>query len=239
MKALIIDDERLARKELINLLKNHPEIEIIGECENAEDAKEKITALQPDLLFLDVEMPEKTGFDLLNEIEESPQVIFVTAYQDHALTAFDVNAFDYLTKPVLADRLSETIKNLFQEKKELNKLISNKKKLTLEDQVFIKDGEKCWFIQMKEIVLFESEGNYVRIIFKDFKPLILMSLNNLENRLSNTSFFRANRKFIINLHCIKHVENWFNGGLKITLSNNQEIEISRRQAVKFKAQFSI
>ena len=97
MKALIIDDERLARKELINLLKNHPEIEIIGECENAEDAKEKITALQPDLLFLDVEMPEKTGFDLLNEIEESPQVIFVTAYQDHALTAFDVNAFDYLT----------------------------------------------------------------------------------------------------------------------------------------------
>ena len=127
MKALIIDDERLARKELINLLKDHPEIEIIGECENVEDAKEKIASLHPDLLFLDVEMPEKSGFDLLNEIEESPQVIFVTAYQDHALTAFDVNAFDYLTKPVLSDRLSETIKNLFQEKKELNNLISNKK----------------------------------------------------------------------------------------------------------------
>ena len=239
MKALIIDDERLARKELINLLKEYAEIDIIGEAENVEQAKQKIDALQPDVLFLDVEMPEKTGFELINEIDTNAQIVFVTAYQDHAIAAFDVNAFDYLTKPVLPERLSETIKNLINDKKELSTLISNRKTLQLEDNVFIKDGEKCWFIKLKDIVLFESEGNYVRIVFKDFKPLVLMSLNNLEGRLSSEHFFRANRKFIINLETISHIENWFNGGLKITLFNNQEVEISRRQAVKFKTQFSI
>ena len=239
MKALIIDDERLARKELINLLKEYAEIDIIGEAENVEQAKQKIDALQPDVLFLDVEMPEKTGFELINEIDTNAQIVFVTAYQDHAIAAFDINAFDYLTKPVLPERLSETIKNLINDKKELSTLISNRKTLQLEDNVFIKDGEKCWFIKLKDIVLFESEGNYVRIVFKDFKPLVLMSLNNLEGRLSSEHFFRANRKFIINLETISHIENWFNGGLKITLLNKQEVEISRRQAVKFKTQFSI
>ena len=237
MKALIIDDERLARKELINLLKKHPEITVVGESENVEDAKEKINLLHPDLLFLDVEMPEKTGFDLLNEIETSAQVVFVTAYEDHAISAFDVNAFDYLTKPVLPERLSETVKNLFQEKKELNSLISNRKILELNDHIFIKDGEKCWFLKMEEVVVFESEGNYVRIYFRNVKPLVLMSLNNLESRLSSNCFFRANRRFIVNLHCIKTIENWFNGGLKISLSNDMEVEISRRQAVKFKTRF--
>ena len=239
MKALIIDDERLARKELINLLKEYAEIDIIGEAENVEQAKQKIDTLQPDVLFLDVEMPEKTGFELINEIDTNAQIVFVTAYQDHAIAAFDINAFDYLTKPVLPERLSETIKNLINDKKELSTLISNRKTLQLEDNVFIKDGEKCWFIKLKDIVLFESEGNYVRIVFKDFKPLVLMSLNNLEGRLSSEHFFRANRKFIINLETISHIENWFNGGLKITLLNKQEVEISRRQAVKFKTQFSI
>ena len=239
MKALIIDDERLARKELINLLKKHPEITVVGESENVEDAKEKINLLHPDLLFLDVEMPEKTGFDLLNEIETSAQVVFVTAYEDHAISAFDVNAFDYLTKPVLPERLSETVKNLFQEKKELKSLISNRKILELNDHIFIKDGEKCWFLKMEEVVVFESEGNYVRIYFRNVKPLVLMSLNNLESRLSSNCFFRANRRFIVNLHCIKTIENWFNGGLKISLSNDMEVEISRRQAVKFKTRFSL
>ena len=229
----------MARKELINLLKEYAEIDSIGEAENVEQAKQQIDALQPDVLFLDVEMPEKTGFDLINEIDTNAQIVFVTAYQDHAIAAFDVNAFDYLTKPVIPERLSETINNLIKDKKELNSLISNKKTLQLEDNVFIKDGEKCWFIKLKDIVLFESEGNYVRIVFKDFKPLVLMSLNNLEGRLSSQHFFRSNRKFIINLETISHIENWFNGGLKITLLNKQEVEISRRQAVKFKTQFSI
>lgn len=239
MKALIIDDERLARTELINLLKKHPEIEVVGEAENAEEAKEKINSLQPDLLFLDVEMPEKTGFDLLNEIDTSAQVVFVTAFENHALSAFDVNAFDYLTKPVLPERLTETITHLLQDKKELHSLQLNKKILSFDDHVFIKDGEKCWFFKMKDIVVFQSEGNYVRIYFNNNKPLILMSLNNLENRLSDDCFFRANRKFIVNLNNIKSIENWFNGGLKISLSNNMEVEISRRQAVKFKTRFSI
>ena len=126
-----------------------------------------------------------------------------------------------------------------EDKKELHSLQSNKKILSFDDHVFIKDGEKCWFLKMKDIVVFESEGNYVRIYFNNNKPLILMSLNNLENRLSDDCFFRANRKFIVNLNNIKSIENWFNGGLKISLSNNMEVEISRRQAVKFKTRFSI
>ncbi len=237
MKAIIVDDERLARRELISLLKEHPEIQVVGECANVEEAKSKISSLGPDVIFLDIEMPEQSGFDLLNELEGAPQIVFVTAYEDYALKAFDVNAFDYLTKPVLPNRLKETVQKLLKENDELKELSSKKGTLLLTDKIFIKDGEKCWFVNMKDIILFKSEGNYVRILFKDDKPLVLMSLNSLENRLDDSAFFRANRKYIINLQWVDRIENWFNGGLKLTLLNGENIEISRRQAVKFKIKF--
>ena len=237
MKAIIVDDERLARRELINLLKEHPEIQVIGECANVEEAKSKISSLGPDVIFLDIEMPEQSGFDLLNELEDAPQIVFVTAYEDYAIKAFDVNAFDYLTKPVLPNRLKETVQKLLKENDELKELSSKKGTLLLNDKIFIKDGEKCWFVSIKDIILFKSEGNYVRILFKENKPLVLMSLNSLENRLDDSAFFRANRKYIINLQWVDRVENWFNGGLKLTLLNGENIEISRRQAVKFKIKF--
>lgn len=236
MKAIIIDDERLARKELNSLLKDFHEIDVVDECSTPNAAIESIKKHKPDIIFLDIQMPGKTGFELLEELDATPEVVFVTAYDEHAIKAFEVNALDYLLKPIDPDRLKETISKLSDETEtdDLHKEI-----LGQDDQIFIKDGEKCWFISLKEVSLFESEGNYVRIYFDNFKPLVLKSLNNLEKRLDGRDFFRVNRKFIINLKWIDHVENWFNGGLQITLKTGQKVEVSRRQAVKFKNLFSL
>jgi len=232
MKAIIIDDERLARQELKNLLAAHKEIEVVAECANAEEAKEKIASISPDVIFLDIQMPGKTGLELLEEISALPEVVFVTAYDEYAIRAFEINALDYLLKPVQPQRLSETIKKLLN--KEGVERKENDSPLNEEDQVFVKDGEKCWFVSLKNIRLFESEGNYVRVYFDTYRPLILRSLNSLETRLSEKSFFRASRKHIINLKWVDSIETWFNGGLMVKLKGGQEVEISRRQAVKLK-----
>lgn len=239
MRAVIVDDERLARKELRRLLDEHPEIEIIGECSNGMEAIEFINANKPDLVFMDIEMPELNGFEVIEKIDKTPAIVFVTAYNDYALKAFEVNALDYVVKPVDPERLKETIAKLHEENEAVNTDGLDRKTLKKDDQVFIKDGEKCWFIKIDEIKLFESEGNYVRIYFENFKPLVLKSLNSLESKLDARLFFRANRKYIINLQQVKHIENWFNGGLQVTLKDDKKIEISRRQAVKFKAMMSI
>jgi two-component system LytT family response regulator len=230
MKAIIIDDERLARQELKNLLAVHKEIEVIAECNNAESAKEKIAELNPDVIFLDIQMPGKTGLELIEEVSALPDVVFVTAYDEYAIKAFEVNAYDYLLKPVSPERLAETIKKLTL--KESSERKENTTPLTENDRVFIKDGEKTWFVQLNNIRLFESEGNYVRVYFDNFRPLILRSLNSLEERLNEKSFFRASRKHIINLSWVESIETWFNGGLMVKLKGGQQIEISRRQAVK-------
>jgi two-component system LytT family response regulator len=232
MKAIIIDDERLARQELKNLLAAHKEIEVVAECANAEEAKEKIASISPDVIFLDIQMPGKTGLELLEEISALPEVVFVTAYDEYAIRAFEINALDYLLKPVQPQRLAETVKKLLN--KEAGERKENNSPLNDDDQVFVKDGEKCWFVSLKNIRLFESEGNYVRVYFDNYRPLILRSLNSLETRLSEKSFFRASRKHIINLKWVDSIETWFNGGLMVKLKGGQEVEISRRQAVKLK-----
>lgn len=239
MKAVIVDDERLARKELSKLLEDFPEIEIIGECTNGKEAISFINEKKPDLVFMDIEMPELNGFDVVEQIDKTPAIVFVTAYNDYAIKAFEVNASDYLVKPVDPSRLKETIEKIKSDNEEIDTDSLERKTLSSGDQIFIKDGEKCWFIKLDEIKLFESEGNYVRIYFKSFKPLVLKSLNNLEMKLDPRLFFRANRKYIINLTTVTHIENWFNGGLQVTLEDDRKIEISRRQAVKFKAMMSL
>lgn len=244
MKALIIDDERLARRELKSLLNKFHEIEIIDECSNAEEAITAIENHHPDLIFLDIQMPGKNGFELLNELDRVPKVIFVTAYDDYAIKAFEVNALDYLLKPVNPDRLEEAINKLMKNRSE-PVLVKEEPtdglrgKLTEEDQIFLKDGEKCWFVSLKDVRMFESEGNYVRVYFNEFRPLILKSLNALEDRLDNKVFFRANRKFIINLKFVANIENWFNGGLQAHLKTGEKVEISRRQAARFKDVMSL
>lgn len=244
MRAIVIDDERLARKELINLLNQLETVEVVGEAVNVEDAKEKIEQLQPDVIFLDIQMPEKTGFDLLEELDQVPYVIFTTAYDEYALKAFQVNALDYLLKPIEPKRLEEAIQKLQGKIEGITRgseggSLANQKKLTLEDQVFVKDGDRCWFVRLSNVRLFESDGNYIKVYFDNFKPMIHKSLNALDERLDEKSFFRASRKHIINLGWVEAIEPWFNGGLVVTLRGGDRIEVSRRQAARFKEMMSL
>lgn len=240
MKALIVDDERLARKELTNLLQEYQEIEIIGEAVNAEDAEEKINSLKPDLLFLDIQMPGKTGFELLESLDTVPEVVFTTAYDEYALKAFDFNALDYLLKPIEPDRLKETVTKLINKSKATDQEIEQPTtKLGPNDRVFVKDGDKCWFVKLENIRLFESDGNYIKIYFDNFKPMIHKSLNALDEKLDDRSFFRASRKHIINLTWVESIESWFNGGLMVVLRGGDKVEVSRRQAARFKEMMSL
>lgn len=242
LKVLVVDDERLARKELLNELAKIQDVEVVGECANHIEVSaffEK--GIEVDLMFLDIEMPEKNGFEVLESLIDAPDVIFVTAYNEYALRAFEVNALDYILKPLETERLEQAIAKVRKAKEEEEELADEgvNTPLKITDKIFIKDGNKCWFTNLSDVSLFESVGNYVKVYFNNEKPLILKSLNKLEERLDDKYFFRANRKHIINLSYIDRVEPWFNGGLKVFLKSGEEIEISRRQAVKFKNLLSL
>ena len=237
MRALLVDDERLARAELTRLLDKFPEIEIVSEASNGEEAIKLIEEHKPDLVFLDIQMPGMTGFEVLEHLHIVPNIIFVTAYDEYALKAFEVNALDYVLKPIELSRLEKAIEKVDSKNQEQD--IHTNKELSHESQIFIKDGEKCWFLKLDKVRMFESEGNYVRLYFDDSKPMILKSLNNLEKRLNNKEFFRISRKYIINLSWVEKVEAWFNGGLRVTLKTGEKLEISRRQTSRFKEVMSI
>lgn len=245
MKAIIVDDERLARNELKRLLENFPSIEVIGEAANTDEASQLIEELQPDVAFLDIQMPGKTGFEWLEEWDGFlPEIIFTTAFDEYALKAFEVNALDYVLKPIELARLSESIQKLesrFKRTASTEKTVTANHVLGGNDQIFVKDGEKCWFVRLDRVRLCESMGNYVRLFFDDQKPLVLKSLNSLEERLDPKLFFRCNRKHIVNLNFIEKIEPWFSGGLQVTLKGEkaEKIEISRRQSIRFKELLSL
>jgi two-component system LytT family response regulator len=239
MKALIVDDERLARVELRRLLTPFKDINIVGEAVNVEDALNKITELNPELIFLDIQMPGKNGFELLEELDSVPIVVFTTAYDEYALKAFEYNAMDYLLKPIEPKRLEDTIKKIIEKNRKIAVQESESPVLKESDQVFVKDGDRCWFVKLINVRLFESEGNYVRLYFEDNKPLILRTLNYLDERLDSKTFFRANRKHIVNLKWIENIEPWLNGGLLVKLKGGNKVEVSRRQAIKFKEMLSL
>jgi two-component system, LytTR family, response regulator len=238
MRALIVDDERLARKELMKLLEEHPSVEIVGEAMNADEADKMIEELNPDLLFLDIQMPGRTGFQLLESLDSVPLVVFTTAYDEFALKAFEVNALDYLLKPITAERLAEAVHKV-QEKERIRAGRARDKKLGLEDQVFVKDGDRCWFVSLNNIRLFESDGNYIKVYFDTNRPMIHKSLNALDEKLDERAFFRASRKHIVNLSWVEGIEPWFNGGLMVKLRGGDKVEVSRRQAAKFKDMMSL
>jgi two-component system LytT family response regulator len=238
IKTILVEDERLARNELRSMLKNFESISIIDEAENVSDAFEKIERLKPDLIFLDIQMPgDKNGFDLLEMLHHLPLVVFTTAHHEYALKAFEVNALDYLLKPIETQRLEEAIKKIEHRHKISTADVD--KKLGLEDQIFVKNGERCWFVKLKDIRYFESVGNYAKVFFENQRPLILKSLNALEEKFDSTIFFRANRKQLINLKKISKIEQQSNGGFVVSLLENEKIDISRRQAVKFKDMMSL
>lgn len=227
MKALIIDDERLARAELRRLLGGHPEVEIAGEARDGLEARDLIDKLHPELIFLDIQMPGMSGFELLESLDEVPAVIFTTAYDRFAIRAFEVNALDYLLKPIAEARLAAALARV--RPAEISRL----------EQVFVREGDRCWIVRLPDIFLLESEGNYARVYFGQERPLIRRSLNALEAQLDPAMFFRADRRRILNLKWIEKVEVAPSGGLLVALRGGAEIEMSRRQSARLREILSL
>ena len=234
MKAMIIDDEPPARRELRRLLTGFPWVEVVGEAGNIDQAAELIGTLSPELLFLDIQMPGGSGFDLLSRLEDVPQVIFTTAYDEHAVRAFKVDALDYLLKPIEPARLADALGRV----KSAQAARTPQPDAVLE-QIFVRDGSRCWFVPLREVRLLSSEGNYIRLSWGKSQPLLGRALAALEQRLDPNRFFRANRRQIINLDFIESVELGVNGRLHAQLRDGPEVEISRRQARLFKTKLSI
>ena len=229
MKALIIDDERLARAELRRLLAAHAEIEIAGEARNGAEALQQIEALRPELVFLDIQMPGMSGFELLEKLDEPPQVIFTTAFDQHAVQAFEANALDYLLKPIAPARLAAALRKLQQPR-----AAPPAPAAAPLDRVFVRDGERCWLVQLADIVLLESEGNYTRLHFGANKPLIPRSLAALEERLDPAVFFRASRQHIVNLKAIERIDPGIADNLIVSVKGGHKVEMSRRQSARLR-----
>lgn len=239
MKAVIVEDSRLARQELKELLKQHEEVELVGEAENVDSGYELIQKENPDVLFLDINMPEKDGFELLEMLDNVPITIFTTAFDEYAIKSFEYNALDYLLKPVNAKRFALALEKASAKLNEKTSEKTQGNRLTADSQIFIKDGEACWLIKIGEISHFEIVGNYTRVFFQDKRPLLYKSLNQVEEKLPEDSFFRVNRQQIINTNYIDNVVPWFNGKLKLKMRNGDEVEVSRRQSYIFKDKMSL
>jgi two-component system LytT family response regulator len=231
MRVLLVDDERLARAELRRLLAAHPEVEIVGEAANAAEAVQRIAVLRPELLLLDVQMPGGSGFDMLEALDSTPEVIFTTAFDRYALQAFEVNALDYLQKPIQAKRLAAALERAAFR---LQLAMGSSAPSPAPQKLFIKDGERCWFVDYADIRLFESEGNYTRIYFGEHRPLMLRSLNQLEQKLTPERFFRVSRQHIVNLDAVQEVAPNQAGGLELALAGGLRVEVSRRRAAEFR-----
>jgi two-component system LytT family response regulator len=228
MKALIVDDERMARQELRRLLAAHPEIEVVGEAAGAPEALAKTEQLRPDVLFLDIQMPGMDGFDLLANLRNVPEVIFTTAYDQHALAAFDANALDYLLKPIAPARLAAALQKL-----------RVRRQRPQPTKIFLRDGELCWIVGFDEIDLLESEGNYTRVFFRQERPLVPGTLAAFEERLHSATFFRASRRHIINLNSIESAELAASGNLLVKMRGGIAVELSRRQSAHLKEILSL
>jgi two-component system LytT family response regulator len=212
----------------------------VGEAENVDNGFELIQNTSPDVLFLDINMPEKDGFELLEMLDEVPITIFTTAFDEYAIKSFEYNALDYLLKPVSEKRFTMAMDKVKSKLGNVDQIKgAETKKLSENSQIFIKDGESCWLVKIGDISLFEIVGNYTRVFFEDKKPLLYKSLNQVEEKLPETSFFRANRQQIVNTNYIENVVPWFNGKLKLTLKNGEEVEVSRRQSYIFKDRMSL
>lgn len=239
MKVLIVDDTRLARQELKTLLKPHGDITEIREADSMEAALAKITEAMPDLLLLDIQMPGGSGFDLLERLDEAPPVIFTTAYDQYAVRAFDTNALDYLVKPIESERLSAALGKVRRQLQQTAAPEPAEPPLAGHKQVFIRDGEQCWFVRLDEISLIEAAGNYVQVSFRDQRAILSRSLNALEQRLDPALFYRANRSCLVNLQHIQNIEPWVNDGFLLTLPNSQPVEVSRRQARQLRSRLEL
>jgi two-component system LytT family response regulator len=232
-EVLIVDDESLPRKDLIALLSEYIEIKVVGEAGNITTAIEIINKLKPNLIFLDVKMPGESGFDLLEHIDENIHIVFVTAFDEYAIRAFEVNALDYLLKPVTRERLDLTIEKLDQ----VNKVISeNLKKLEYDDQIFLRLNNKYHFLKINSITQLTAEGDYSKVQTKNGKKsLVLKSMKEWEDRLPANHFIRIHRSTIINTDEVDRIEPWYNNAHRVYLKGIEKpVVMSRRYFVKVK-----
>ncbi len=238
MKVIIVEDSRLARVELKDLLSHYPNIELVAEAADVASALEAIENHKPDLLLLDIHLPDGDGFDLLEQCNWTPRVIFTTAYDQHALRAFEVNALDYLLKPITQEALGRALDKaaipLVATESTQEKSIKGR-----DDQLFIRDGEHCHFVRLGEISLINVEGNYVRVFFRNTKALLCRSLNYVEERLDPAIFFRANRQQMVNMDFVARIEPWIGDGLMLSLKDGTQVEVSRRQARELKQRLTL
>lgn len=228
----LVDDELLALEELKVLLLPFEDLEIVGFSDRVDKAISECNALKPDLIFLDINMPGKDGFEFLESLEEVREVIFVTAYDQFAIKAFEVNALDYLLKPLNPNRLADAIHRFLSRVQTLEN--PSEKRLSADKKIFIKDGEKCHFVPISKIYLLESVGNYVRVFYENQQPLLHKSLSYLEQKLPADLFFRANRQYMFNLDFINQIEPYFSSTLLIVMKSGHKIDLSQRQSVKFR-----
>jgi len=241
MRVLLIDDERLARSELRRLLRAHPDMVVAGEARNAEEAEAWLHEHAVDLLFLDIEMPGASGFDLLDRLDPIPWVIFTTAYDQYAVRAFEVSALDYLLKPIAPERLAVALERVRQAWSRASVPASLPGAATTGpslERVFVREGDLTWIVALVDIRLLESEGNYTRLYFGTNRPLILKSLQALEARLDPAAFFRASRRHIINLRWVESVASEVDGSLVVALRDGPEIEVSRRRSRQLRESLS-
>lgn len=240
MNALIVDDERIARAELRRLLAVHPDVVIAGEAANAKDAESRLAELDVDVLFLDITLPGASGFDLLERLESVPQLIFTTAHDEFALRAFDVNALDYLLKPIRPDRLAGALDKIRAARRDEPAAVTRAKQFrSASDRVFLRDGERCWIVTVGDIAFFEGEGNYARVHVGAHRPLIRTSLNALEARLDPGLFFRASRQHLINLRFVEGVEANADDSFTARLRGGHSVRLSRRQSRKLHASLGL
>lgn len=228
-KTLIIDDEAPAREGLQDMLKEFPEtFKLVGTAENATEAEQKIQALEPDIIFLDIEMPGCTGFELLARLKTIPIVVFCTAYDQYSLEAFETNSIDYLVKPVKLDRIEKTVQKLktFHKNNSSEQILKVLKEITDKQEVkkmtsiTIKKNDKLIFLKLEEIAFFESDSNYVNIHSETGVFLSTESIGSLEDKLPN-NFIRIHRGIIINKDYVKEVQRYFNSRYIITLEDKQ------------------
>ena len=230
LNALVVDDERLARTELRRLLAVHADVAIAGEAANAADAESLLKTGGIDVLFLDIQMPGASGFDLLDRLDTVPAVIFTTAYDEYAVRAFEVSALDYLLKPIRPERLAAALAKVRDVR------AAQKRP---RERVFLRDGERCWIVAVADIVLFEAEGNYTRAFFGSERPLIRTSLQALESRVDPQLFFRASRRHLVNLQHIEGIDEDVDDSYIVRLRGGLRVAVSRRQSRKLRETLSL
>ncbi len=233
---LIIDDEKLARELLREYLEGFPQIQIIGECAKGNEAVDKINKLKPDLIFLDVQMPGMNGFDVLEEIDHEPYVIFTTAYDQYAIKAFEKNAVDYLLKPLDQERfrlaVNRALKRKTVEHGDLEALLKSIKtgNKNFETHIFVQKSEKLFNLPVEEIIYLEASGDYTIITTKNDQFVSSSGIGKLEEIMDPDTFIRVHRSTIINLNCLKEIERHFNGGMVVKMQSGKSFPVSRTYA---------